>query len=261
MKLFLDLLFKLLNIAMEPTLLIVLLLIITLFLLRRGNRRSAVIMIAIALLYIITVGCGFLGKLTTKYLQSAYIDKTEASDTRVPEVIVILGGGITTFEDKEVSNIISFSRLTSAFQLYFRSKKAERPAKILVSGLHNGKNRGASEAALFRDALIKMGVPTADIILEDGSRNTYENVVNTSGMLKKLNASQVYLVTSGFHIKRSLMMFQSFGINCVPYPSDYIDTVISLPNDYNNAMTSLTLHEIVGIWQFILYEWLGLNAH
>lgn len=106
-----------------------------------------------------------------------------------------------------------------------------------------------------------MGVLDADIIKEDRSVNTYENAKSSSKILQQMAPSEVYLVTSGFHMKRSVALFQTFGVNPVPQASDFIDTEITwFPNSYNAAFTFVMLKEALGIWQVQLYNSLGLNG-
>ncbi|SHL66298.1 DUF218 domain-containing protein [Chryseobacterium contaminans] len=105
-----------------------------------------------------------------------------------------------------------------------------------------------------------MGVADADIIKEDQSMNTYQNAKFSNEILKKIGVSNIYLVTSGFHMKRSVALFQTFGLKPIPQASDLIDTEITVfPNSYNAAFTFVMLKEVVGIWQVQVYNSLGMN--
>ncbi|WP_262708340.1 YdcF family protein [Chryseobacterium sp. CH21] len=91
--------------------------------------------------------------------------------------------------------------------------------------------------------------------------NTYENAKYSSKIVKQMAPSSVYLVTSGFHMKRSVALFQTFGLNPVLQASDFIDTEITMfPNSYNAAFTFVMLKEVLGIWQVKLYNSLGMNG-
>ncbi len=172
-------------------------------------------------------------------------------------VIVVLGGGVVNINNIEKLHTTSYSRIVTAYELYYQYKKNNQPCKILISG----KGRGhKSEAELFSENFKSMGIPDADIIKEDKSMNTYENAKYSSKILQQIDPSTIHLVTSGFHMKRSVSMFQIFRLNPVPQASDFIDTEITLfPNSYNAAFTFIMLKEVVGIWQVQLYNTLGLN--
>ncbi|MFS4432243.1 YdcF family protein [Chryseobacterium sp. S90] len=256
MKILLNSFFAVLKILADPFILFLAMAIVIIILRRKNKYKAAwtgIIMLTSTLL--ITMN-GIAGKFTARYLQEEY--PTQLPSISYPSIIVILGGGTACLNEIQQSHIISYSRLIAAFKLYMNAKKNKQPCKILASG--KGNQNGISEASLYTKALIEMGVPEADIIKEDNSMNTYENAQYSSVILKKSPPAKVYLVTSGFHIKRSLMLFKIFGVNSVPCPSDLINTHLTLiPNSYNATMTSMMLSEIVGIWQVQIYNKLGLN--
>ncbi|SIQ06641.1 Uncharacterized SAM-binding protein YcdF, DUF218 family [Chryseobacterium sp. RU33C] len=260
MKFLLDFLFLVVQLFTEPYFLVFLAVVIIALLKRKNKGKNLRIGVGFfAVLMIVFIGNGFLGKLISGYLQKNYVSPV-ASKNRVPQnpVIVVLGGGVVDFEHAEKLHTLSYSRLVTAYQLYYEYKKNNLPCKIIISG----KGRGhTSEAELFRENFKKMGVSDADIIKEDKSMNTYENAKYASKILKQLAPSDVYLVTSGFHMKRSVALFHTFGLKPVPQASDFIDTEITVfPNSYNAAFTFVMLKEVFGIWQVQLYNSLGLNG-
>jgi uncharacterized SAM-binding protein YcdF (DUF218 family) len=218
----------------------------------------------VALLYAILTGNGYIGRLTAFYLQSGYISKNsmEYANTDsipIPKIIVVLGGGITKFQETETPHVLSYSRIAFAYQLYHRSVQTGQACKIIVSGFRHDRGY-ISEARLFANALENMSVPSSDIIIEDKSHNTYENAIYTSRILKENHTNTAGIITAGIHMRRAVTMFKSVGITCIPLPSDFVTTETSfVPSGYNCAITSLMLHEIVGLMQFRLYNRLGLN--
>lgn len=259
MKFLLDFLFRVLQLFTEPYFLVFFAVVIIAFLRRKNKRKNLRIGIGIvAVLMIIFIGNGFLGKLTAEYLQKSYVN-TIANKNRASQnpVIVVLGGGVLDFNHTEKLHPLSYSRLVTAYQLYHEFKNNNQPCKILISG----KGRGhTSEAELFSENFKKMGVKDADIIKEDQSMNTYQNAKFSNEILKQMTPYSLYLVTSGFHMKRSVALFQTFGLKPIPQASDFIDTEITIfPNSYNAAFTFVMLKEVVGIWQVQLYNSLGMN--
>ncbi|WP_300690721.1 YdcF family protein [Chryseobacterium sp.] len=260
MKFLLDLLFRIFQLFTEPYFL-VFLAVVSIALLKRKNKRKNLRtgILILAVLMIIFIGNGFLGKLTSGYLQKSYVNTSNTKDTSSQSaVIVVLGGGVIDFDNTETLHTMSYSRIVKAYQLYNEYKKNNQPCKILISG----KGRGhKSEAELFSENFKSMGVSHSDLIREDKSMNTYENAKYSSKIIKQMAPSSVYLVTSGFHMKRSVSLFQTFGLNPVPQASDFIDTEITIfPNSYNAAFTFVMLKEVLGIWQVQLYNSLGMNG-
>ncbi|WPO93144.1 YdcF family protein [Chryseobacterium sp. HR92] len=260
MKFLLDFLFRVLQLFTEPYFLVFLAVVIIALLKRKNKRKNLRIGIGIvAVLIVIFIGNGFLGKLTSGYLQKSYINTSELKNSVSQKpVIVVLGGGVVDINNTEKLHTMSYSRIVTAYQLYYEFKKNNLPCKIVISG----KGRGhTSEAELFRENFKKMGVSDTDMIKEDKSMNTYENAKYSSKIVKQLAPSDIYLVTSGFHMKRSVALFHTFGLNPVPQASDFIDTEITLfPNSYNAAFTFVMLKEVLGIWQVKLYNSWGLNG-
>lgn len=259
MKFLLDFLFRIFQLFTEPYFLVFFAIAI-IALLKRNNKskklRIGIFVSTVAM--VILIGNGFLGKLISGYLQDSYLNASEIKSTAVQNpIIVVLGGGVVEISNTEKLHTMSYSRMVAAYQLYYEYRKNNQPCKILISG----KGRGhRSEAELFSEDFKKMGVPDSDIIKEDQSMNTYENAKYTSRVLKRMAPSDLFLVTSGFHMKRSVALFQTFGLKPVPKASDFIDTKITVfPNSYNAAFTFVMLKEVVGIWQVKLYNSLGMN--
>lgn len=259
MKFLLDFLFRVFQLFTEPYFLVFLAIVIIAVLKRKNKSKNLRIGIFIlTVVMVIFIGNGFLGKMISGYLQKAYLNTSEIKTTAVQNpVIVVLGGGIVEINNTEKLHTMSYSRMVTAYQLYHEYRKNNQSCKILISG----KGRGhRSEAELFSEDFKRMGVPDADIIKEDQSMNTYQNAKFSSQILKTMAPSSLFLVTSGFHMKRSVALFKTFGLKPVPQASDFIDTEITwFPNSYNAAFTFVMLKEVVGIWQVQVYNSLGMN--
>ena len=121
------------------------------------------------------------------------------------DVILILGAGIFT---EEVTPMLK-DRLECALKLFNSNPNAQ----IIVSG-GQGPDEPISEALAMQRYLIANGVPPHNIVMEDRSTSTYENVKFTKLLLSKLlprNAKMI-CVTSQFHILRALRFGQKFNL-------------------------------------------------
>lgn len=84
--------------------------------------------------------------------------------------------------------------------------------RILVSGGVGFLNtdRKVPEAYKMRRYLIDQGIPSKDIIVEDRSRNTVENIENALELLNDeydIRKLKIALISSDFHIRRCLGLF------------------------------------------------------
>jgi len=105
--------------------------------------------------------------------------------------------------------------------------------------------------------LKQMGVAQDRLIIEDRSRNTYENAV-----FSKQQAAQDgnwVLVTSAIHLPRAVGVFRQAGWKVIPWPSNYLT---GGDEDWANEdipvlrlyRLSRTFHEWIGL---IYYRWRG----
>ena len=99
-------------------------------------------------------------------------------------------------------------------------------AKIAFTGGDAGiLYKSTSEAVGVAEMLISLGVPRESIILEDKSRDTYENAVNMRAELDALGLlgldKRWILITSAFHMPRAMGVFRKAGFNVEPWPVDY----------------------------------------
>jgi hypothetical protein len=78
-----------------------------------------------------------------------------------------------------------------------------------------------TEVEIARRMLPAIGIAPERIVYEDRSRNTHENAQFTRDMLNP-GADEIWLlVTSAWHMPRSMGVFRAAGFPVVPYPVDY----------------------------------------
>jgi uncharacterized SAM-binding protein YcdF (DUF218 family) len=102
-------------------------------------------------------------------------------------------------------------------------------AKIAFTGGDAGiLYKSTSESVGAEALLTSMGVPRDRLILEDQSRDTYENAANLKAELGGLGLlgpdKRWVLITSGFHMPRAMGVFRKIGLDVEPWPVDYRTT-------------------------------------
>lgn len=173
------------------------------------------------------------------------------------DVGIILTG--VTNNDKAPYDRVFFNkgadRVTHTVQLY----KLKKIKKILVSG-GSGKLIGTirKEAVMLEKVLLDCGVPQKDIMIESNSRNTYENAKFSTDTLNQLYPKGNFLlITSAFHMPRSLACFEQQGLKVDPYPVDYYSTERKWTPD------QWLIPNVGGFykWSILLKEWTGFIAY
>lgn len=127
------------------------------------------------------------------------------------EYVVALGCGIR--RDGTVTPLLK-GRLDAAIGAY---EAGGRKAKIIVSG-GKGTDEVVSEARAMANYLLSQGIPAEDVILEDASTTTQENLRNSRAIMERLGWSgQCTVATSSYHCLRAAMYARREGIevSCV----------------------------------------------
>lgn len=185
------------------------------------------------------------------------IPARKISDLPQYELGIVLTGATKEFAPNDrVYFTRGADRVTHTVQLY----KLGLIKKILISG-GSGRILGESEpeANKFMKAMVMMGVREADIVLENETRNTAESAIQVKQMIEGSGISdkQCLLITSAFHMRRSLASYRKQGIVPDVFPTDfyshkrtfYLDSLLVPQVD---AMIS---------WTKLIKEWVGLVAY
>jgi uncharacterized SAM-binding protein YcdF (DUF218 family) len=133
--------------------------------------------------------------------------------------------------------------------------KAHTKLELIFTG---GEGRffvtGTTESQLAKIFFEQQGVDLSRVTLENRSRNTRENAIGVSELLGERCKLPWLLVTSAWHMPRSMAEFQAVGCNVIAYPVDFRTGDETLWSEYSMA-SSLT------VWQTALHEWLGIVVY
>ena len=132
--------------------------------------------------------------------------------------IVVLGSGTFTARNWDDGRFAVLDRPAASRVLEAHRVFTMTDAAWVISsgGLVVPSEIDEPSGATMREALIRLGVPPARVLVETKSRNTHEEAVIVREMLAPLNVQSVILVTSDIHMRRSLGAFRAQGIVAVP---------------------------------------------
>lgn len=139
-----------------------------------------------------------------------------------PDGIIVLGGALET----SIFNHHQGSAINEAGERMIVGAELARrfpEAKLVFTGgtgaLFRGPSREADAASVVWNAL---GVSKTQLVYENQSRNTWENATLTRQLLKPAPDQTWLLVTSAYHMPRSMGVFEAAGwTNVVAYPVDF----------------------------------------
>ena len=173
-----------------------------------------------------------------------------------PDGIVVLGGGIEPDLSAAHGRPIldhSGDRLVAAAEL----ARQYPNARIVYSG-GNANLIGddtAKEADYALSMLESLGVAKARLTAERLSRNTVENAEFVKTVANPKEGERWLLVTSAFHMPRSIGLFRRAGFKVEAYPVDWRASPSEALSFSSVAINGLERTEVA------MREWIGLAAY
>lgn len=124
------------------------------------------------------------------------------------DYVIIHGAGL--LRGDQLSRLLK-DRLDKAVSVY---KKDPTPPKLIPSG-GKGDDETISEAEAMKRYLMEQGIPEEDILPEDRSKTTYENLAYSKAILDRREGDKyTALVTSNYHVYRALRYCRKVGLTC-----------------------------------------------
>jgi uncharacterized SAM-binding protein YcdF (DUF218 family) len=130
-----------------------------------------------------------------------------------PDAVIVLGAGVNGSKP----SLVLQSRINAAAD--YLKKYPDIP--VVLSG-GRGPGESVSEASAIYHGLVKKGIDTRRLILDETSFSTSENIKNSLQLLKKridLSQSTIALVTSDFHVYRACSLCESMGVHAIGVPA------------------------------------------
>jgi uncharacterized SAM-binding protein YcdF (DUF218 family) len=162
--------------------------------------------------------------------------------------IVLLGGGHIADPRVPVTSQISNGSLTRLVECV-RIHRLITGSKIILSG--SAVYDSSSEASTFAKVAEILNVNAGDIVLDDLSRDTEEQAQNIRSIV---GHDRFVLVTSAYHMPRSMAIFEKAGLNPIPAPTDHLvkGRQMKSPEDFYPSSIGLfkaehAMHEYLGL--------------
>ena len=189
------------------------------------------------------IGNGIVGYFLAKSISTTSTNIENCIDTKG---IILLGAGTSNTLDGLEPGQAAYDRILKTDEAYHAHHQ-----QVIISGGFTEDHK-LSEAYIYAKELHRLGITKKDLILDEQSKNTYQNAEFVKNILDK-SGGEYCLITDGLHLKRSTLYFNSFGIKTVPLASSLPSTSIKiLPNAYNIYITQRILHEYLGLIKAIL---------
>jgi uncharacterized SAM-binding protein YcdF (DUF218 family) len=226
---------------------------------QRARRTLLTVAIIYALASIYSVPA-----LVARVLSAGYSPFSIAAAPHGRTALVVLGSGSVLIEGwdetlhLDLMTPVAASRVLETWRVF----RLISPDLVVSSGGRPDPDDPSQPTGQnMRDALVRLGVPDARIVVETISQNTHDEAVIVAPMLHARGVEHVVLVTSGTHMRRSLAVFRAQGWNAIPAiasdPGRYTAwwRTALLPSDRGLEMTEQVMHELLGLPYYWLRGW------
>lgn len=239
--------------VLSPSALYIWLTFLALVLLHAGYGRAAKMLLLTMTLFGLMVMAYPVGDVLLEKLEQRF-----AVPEQLPEQIdgiIVLGGG----EQLKTSLSWQAPQTGEGGERYLAAAMLARhypKTPLWVSGGSNLLQLSAHQAVadIHRQLLLMAGVPAAQIHIEQNSRNSYENIQNLRQVLPDPDG-QYLLVTSAYHMPRSIGISRKLGLNVIAYPVDYRS------QRGDQRQWDFALFEHLETLEPAIREWLGLTVY
>ena len=128
------------------------------------------------------------------------------------EYAIILGSGLINGDT--VSPLLGSRIMVAANFKNQQFKKNKMPMKLIMSG-GQGQDELLAEAEAMREYAIHHGVPESDILVENQSKNTYQNMVFSKQVVEEngFDLQKGIFATNDYHVFRAAGFAHLVGLN------------------------------------------------
>jgi uncharacterized SAM-binding protein YcdF (DUF218 family) len=186
-------------------------------------------------------------------LEDAY-PPFDAGGAEGAEALVLLGGGTVMGSPEAGGDALSDSALKRA--VYAFGLRDSFTGPYIASGGRVFDYGQEAEADVAARLLVSLGLPALRILKETESGNTWQNAGNTARLF---GYKTIILVTSAYHMRRSVFCFANNGFRVIPAPTGYLCSRVSrytvasfLPSADAFGGVYTALHEYMGLLYYRL---------
>ena len=213
-------------------------------------------LLVISAVLLAIAGFSPLGKLLLYPLEQRF-PPWDSSRGAPPDGIIVLGGAIDP--DRSAAHArVAFARAADRIVAAAELARKYPNVPIVLSGGNASliSDDSAKEADYAVAVLEGLGIARERLTMERRSRNTQENAEFTKAIVKPKDGERWLLVTSAYHMPRSMGLFRKAGFAVEPYPVDWrLGTAADLLSFSPFSVDGLERIDLA------IREWMGLAAY
>jgi uncharacterized SAM-binding protein YcdF (DUF218 family) len=217
-------------------------------LLFRNRKAGGTLLVALSTALLVVISYGWLSDAGLRSLEYRFPPLFDAGPHRGVKWVVVLGGGLVADPRLPVTGQLtegSQLRVIEGIRLYRQLKGA----KLLVSG--GPALNDIPESRAMAELAGALGVPVNDIAQDSLALDTEAQATAVKGLV---NGDSLILVTSAYHMPRSMGLFGRMGMRCLAGPTNYMirdpqgfNPDRLFPNSRAIRRAETLLHEYMGM--------------
>jgi uncharacterized SAM-binding protein YcdF (DUF218 family) len=225
------------------------------FLVSRGRRGK--VLVGISLLGFLVLAVAPIGPAMVLALEERF------PRPQLPERIdgiLVLGGAVDPALSLSYGETVFGSAVARVLAGIALARRYPEAKLALIGGEGGFVPVGLPESRATSGFVLEQGIVPERVILEERSRSTHENAVDAKELIRPAPGATWILITSAYHMPRSIASFDAVGWPVIPYPVDYrIDPRTGLRANFNllDGLSAATLasKEWAGLLGYRLMGW------
>ncbi len=219
----------------------------------RGRRWAG--RLAAGAVLVLVLGGGLpVGRLLLRPLEDRF--PKPSLDGASPDGIVVLGGAIQQAIGATRGQVTMWDAATRITAGVVLARRFPAARLVYTGGSNALVSELGDEAEDAKRLWTDLGIDPARITIEDRSRNTAENARFTHDLLQPRAGQRWLLVTSAYHMPRSVGLFRAAGFDVLPYPVDYRST-----GTWRDLLPTFEASSGLARLDVAVREWIGLVAY
>ena len=168
------------------------------------------------------------------------------------QAIVVLGGGVDNAAVEYGSPTLAPDAMSRLLYGVYLSRTTGLPMAYSGGIGWSGLSGQAPEAEVAALTLSRLGAPALRW-QEKQSRDTRENALLTTALLKSEGITHIALVTHAWHMPRSVRQFEAAGLRVTPAPMGFVRSDLApflqwLPSGTGLRESAWVIKERLGLW-------------
>jgi uncharacterized SAM-binding protein YcdF (DUF218 family) len=238
--------------VLQPGNLLMLCLLAGVLLFLISRRRRGKVLVGISLLGFLVLAVAPIGPAMVLALEQRF------PRPQLPERIdgiLVLGGAVDPALSLSYGETVFNSAVARVLAGIALARRYPAAKVALIGGEGGFVPVGLPESRATLGLVVEEGIAPERVILEERSRSTYENAVYAKELVRPASGATWILITSAYHMPRSIASFDAVGWPVIPYPVDYrIDPQTGLRANFS-------LVDGLGAATLAGKEWAGLLGY